>query len=83
MLVDANEISPVRVQGGSRRLTRAEALRLMGLSAGVLVGPALTMTGCGPSNQLVAIDRIGKEDASQGAEVQLNNDYTHQSSTPS
>jgi multiple sugar transport system substrate-binding protein len=55
----------------------------MGLSAGVLVGPALTMTGCGPSTQLVAIDRIGKEDASQGAQVQLNSDYTHQSPTPS
>jgi multiple sugar transport system substrate-binding protein len=81
--VEANEASPGKAQESPRRITRSEALRLMGLGAGVLVGPALTMTGCGPSNQLVAIDRIGKEDASKSAKVQLNNSYTQQSSTPS
>jgi Bacterial extracellular solute-binding protein len=81
--VEANEASSGTAQGGSRRITRFEALRLMGLGAGVLVGPALMVTGCGPSNELVAIDRIGKENASKSAEVQLNNSYTQQSSTPS
>ncbi len=55
----------------------------MGLSAGVLVGPSLIAAGCGGGSQLVSIDRIGKEDASNSAKVQLNNSYTHQSSTPS
>jgi multiple sugar transport system substrate-binding protein len=81
--VEANEASPGNVQEGPRRVTRSEALRLMGLGAGVLALPALTITACGPSNQLVAIDRIGKEDASKSAEVQLNNSYTQQSTTPS
>src|SRR5215212_12154330 len=83
VLVEANGASPGKAQEGPRKVTRSEALRLMGLSAGVLTLPALTITACGPSNQLVAIDRIGKEDAPKSAEVQLNNSYTQQSGTPS
>ena len=81
MLVEANEVSPGKARG--RVITRAEALRLMGLTAGVLAGPGLTVVGCGPGSQLVSVDRIGKADAPKTMKVQLNNSYTHQSTTPS
>ena len=83
MLVKANEVAPENSRGSSRSITRAEALRLMGLTAGVLVGPGLTMVGCGGGSQLVSVDRIGKSDAPKTMKVQLNNSYTQQSNTPS
>ncbi len=79
--MEANEVSPGKARG--RVITRAEALRLMGITAGVLAGPGLTVVGCGPGGQLVSVDRIGKADAPKTMKVQLNNSYTHQSTTPS
>jgi multiple sugar transport system substrate-binding protein len=80
--VRAREAPSGRVQRVPNSITRAEALRLMGLTAsGVLAGPALV--GCGGASRLVALDRIGREDAPNTMEVQLNVTYTHQAPTPS
>jgi multiple sugar transport system substrate-binding protein len=82
--VEAEKVSAARARRvPARRITRADALRLMGITAGMLAGPGLAMVGCGGNAGLVAIDRIGREDAPNSLKVQLNNSYTHQSSTPS
>lgn len=52
----------------------------MGLAAGgVLVGPGIVSCGGGDGSQLLALDRIGREDAPNSMEVQLNVGYTPQS----
>ena len=53
-------------------------LRAAGLAAVVSV-----LLGCGGQSSILTLDRIGKEDAPKTMELQLNNSYTHQSSTPS
>ncbi len=55
-------------------------------SAGLVITVTLILilTGCGGGqSSLLTIDRIGKEDAKNTMTLQLNNSYTHQSSTPS
>ena len=39
--------------------------------------------GCGGGGGVLTLDRIGQEDAPNTMTLQLNNSYTHQSSTPS
>src|SRR5215208_7733376 len=42
------------------------------------------VVGCGGGGgSVLTLDRIGKEDAPNSMTLQLNADYTHQSSTPS
>jgi multiple sugar transport system substrate-binding protein len=50
--------------------------------AGLAVVVAL-IYGCGGGGGVLTLDRIGQEDAQNSMTVQLNNSYTHQSSTPS
>jgi len=53
-------------------------VRAAGLAVVVVVA-----YGCGGGGGLLTLDRIGKEDAPNTMTLQLNNSYTHQSSTPS
>ena len=41
------------------------------------------VVGCGGGGGVLTLDRIGQEDAPNTMTLQLNNSYTHQSSTPS
>ncbi len=50
--------------------------------AGLAVVVAL-IYGCGGGSGVLTLDRIGQEDAPNTMTLQLNNSYTHQSSTPS
>lgn len=51
-------------------------------AAGLAVVVAVVY-GCGGGGGLLTLDRIGREDAPNTMTLQLNNSYTHQSSTPS
>ncbi|MEJ7841821.1 MAG: extracellular solute-binding protein [Rubrobacter sp.] len=53
-------------------------VRAAGLAVVVVVA-----YGCGGGGGLLTLDRIGREDAPNTMTLQLNNSYTHQSSTPS
>lgn len=56
-------------------------MRYVGLI--LTVGVVGALVGCGGGGGVLTLDRIGKEDASKTMTLQLNNSYTHQSSTPS
>ncbi len=54
------------------------------VSLAIIVVMVLIVTSCGGGqSSILTLDRIGKEDAKNTMSLQLNNGYTHQSSTPS
>jgi multiple sugar transport system substrate-binding protein len=52
------------------------------LGACVLLG-ALALAGCGGSDSIITIDRVGKPDAPKVLKLQINASYSPQASTPS
>ena len=61
-----------------RWVVRSVRLAMVLAVVGAVVG-----CGGGGSSSVLTLDRIGKEDAPNSMTLQLNADYTHQSSTPS
>lgn len=58
----------------------ASRVRYVSRCAGLLA--VLALTGCGGSDELVALDRIGQPDAPRTLRLQINASYSHQASTP-